>query len=210
MQFEKLKSRIRHLTYYLEFLLAFFIIISVLIGMVDLVRYFGIILNTNPIDTYEVFQKFMGHVLLLVVGVELVIMLVYHSPSSVIEVLLYTVARKLLIGNQSMVDFMIGIVAIAAIFAIRKFLFVKDMSNENINGHKFSAAVSVQAVNELLRINISEEFGNTIGGVVYKLAHEAGVQLYEGLELKISTVKIRILRLKDGVIEKVVIKTIEG
>jgi hypothetical protein len=209
MPFEKLKLRIRKLTYYLEFLLALFIIIAVMIGMVDLVKYFGLIFTTNPIDTYEVFQKFLGHVLLMVVGVELVVMLVYHSPSSVIEVLLYAVARKMLIGNQGMLDFILGILAIAAIFGIRKFLFVKDISSGNDSGHKFSAATSVLAINELMKINIPEEFGNTIGGVVYKLAHTSGIQLYEGLELKISTIRIRIVKIKDGVIEKVSIKTSE-
>jgi predicted hydrocarbon binding protein len=209
MPFEKLKLRIRKLTYYLEFLLALFIIIAVVIGMLDLVKYFGLILTTNPIETYDVFQKFLGHVLLMVVGVELVVMLVYHSPSSVIEVLLYAVARKMLIGNQGMIDFILGILAIVAIFGIRKFLFVKDISNGNDSGHKFSAATSVLAINELMKINIPEELGNTIGGVVYKLAHTSGIELYEGLELKISTIRIRIVKIKDGVIEKVSIKASE-
>jgi hypothetical protein len=206
MNFEKLKLKTVKVIYYLEFILAIFIIISVIIGMVDLVRYFGIILATNAIDTYEVFQRFLGHVLLLVVGVELVSMLVYHSPSSVIEVLLYAIARKLLIGNQGMIDFMIGIIAIAAIFAIRRYLFVKDIDNGNDNGHKFSAATSVKAINELLRINIPEELGITIGGVVYKLAQASGTQLLEGSEVRVSSIKIRILGIKDGVIEKVSIK----
>ena len=210
MYFEKLKSKVRKLIYYIEFLLAMFIIVSVIIGMADLVRYFGIILTTNAIDTYEIFQKFLGYVLLLVVGMELVIMLIYHSPSSVIEVLLYAVARKILIGNQGMIDFMIGIVAIAAIFAIRKFLFVKDMSNGNEGGHKFSAATSIQAINELLRINIPEELGNTIGGVVYRVAQASGIQLYEGAVVNVSTVKISVLRITDNVIELVAIKINEG
>jgi hypothetical protein len=210
MFFEKLKSKTIKIIYYLEFILAMFIIISVIIGMIDLVKYFGLIFTTNPIDTYEVFQKFLGHVLLMVVGVELVVMLVYHSPSSVIEVLLYAVARKLLIGNQGMIDFMIGIAAIAAIFAIRKFLFVKDMTNGNDSGHRFSAATSIQAINELMGIDIPENLGNTIGGVAYKLAQESGMQLYEGAEVKVAKVRIRILKIKDGVIEKISIKVNEG
>ncbi|MDF2839727.1 MAG: transporter [Clostridia bacterium] len=210
MFFEKIKSRIKKLTHFLEFILALFIILSVIVGMVDLIKYLGMILTTNPIDTYEVLQSFMGHVLLMVVGVELVVMLVYHSPSSVIEVLLYAVARKLLIGNQGMVDFMIGIVAIAAIFAIRKYLFVKDINSGNDTGHKFSAATTVQAINELLRIHIPEELGNTIGGVVYNLAHQSDIYLYEGMEIKLDNIKIRILRIKQGVIEKVSIKLNEG
>lgn len=210
MAFEKVKSGIRRITFYLEFVLALFIIAAVIIGMVDLVRYLILIFTTNPIDTYDLFQKFLGHVLLMVVGVELVVMLVYHSPSSVIEVLLYAVARKLLIGNQGMLDFILGIIAIAAIFAIRRFLYIEDLSNNKNKGHSFTATTSVKAINELLGTNISEDIGITIGGVVNTFAKDSGIRLYKGAEIEISNVKIRILKIKDGVISKVAIRINEG
>jgi len=46
----------------------------------------------------------------------MVAMLVRHTPGSVIEVLLYAVARKMLISNERMLEFLLGIVAIASIF----------------------------------------------------------------------------------------------
>ncbi len=211
MNFEKTKVRIKTLTHYLELVLALFIVMSVVIGMVDLVRYIVLILTTNAIDSYEIFQKFLGYVLLLVVGVELVVMLVFHSPSSVIEVLLYAVARKLLIGNQGMLDFIVGVVAIAAIFAIRKFLFVEDLSNPTGgNKHYFSAATSVKVINEMLDINIPEELGNTIGGVIYRLAQDSDIRLTEGVEFNLSRINFRVLRMQDGVIGKVAITVNKG
>jgi len=203
MEFEKVKTRIRKVTFYLEFILALFIVAAVIIGMVDLVRYMILILKTNPIDTYGLFQKFLGHVLLLVVGVELVVMLVYHSPSSVLEVLLYAVARKLLIGNQGMTDFAMGIVAIAAIFTIRKFLFVEDLSFSASKGYGFVATTSVKAINELLNTKLPEDSSITIGGYVSSYAQSEGIQLYKGAELEISKVKIKVLKIKNGVLQKV-------
>lgn len=202
MEFERVKTRIRKATFYLEFILALFIIAAVIIGMLDLVRYMILILKTNPIDTYDLFQKFLGHVLLLVVGVELVIMLVYHSPSSVLEVLLYAVARKLLIGSQGMTDFAMGIVAIAAIFTIRKFLFVEDLSFSTSRGYGFVATTSVKAINELLNIKLPEDSNITIGGYVSSYAQSEGIQLYKGAELEISKVKIKVLKIKNGVLQK--------
>lgn len=205
MEFEKVKTRIRKVTFYLEFILALFIIAAVIIGMVDLVRYMVLIFETNPIDTYELFQKFLGHVLLLVVGVELVIMLVYHSPSSVLEVLLYAVARKLLIGNQGMTDFAMGIVAIAAIFTIRKFLFVEDLSFSASKGYGFVATTSIKAINELLNTKLPEDSSITIGGYVSSYAQSEGIQLYKGAELEISKMKIKVIKIKNGVLQKVAI-----
>ncbi len=206
MTYERAKFLIKKLTYYIEFMLAMFIVISVIVGMVDLIGYIVLIYKTNPIDTYEVFQKFLGHVLLLVVGIELVAMLVFHSPSKVIEVLLYAVARKLIIGNQGMLDFIVGIAAIAAIFAIRKFLFVEDMSDRMHSINIFSADVLIKHLNELLDIEIPEEIGSTVGEAIKHVAKNSYRLLAEGEEFDISKVKIRILKMNDGAIEKVSIK----
>ena len=134
MKISQLKTRMIKMTIYLELVLAMFITAAVIIGMVDLWKYIVLIFETNPIDTYDVLQKFLGHVLLLVVGVELVAMLIMHTPGSVIEVLLYAVARNMLIGNKGTFDFILGIASIAGIFAIKKFLFVNNISeNEAID-----------------------------------------------------------------------------
>ena len=132
MKMVKLKSIIMRMTVYLELVLAMFITAAIIIGMIDLAKYIILIFTTNPIDTYDVFQKFLGHVLLLVVGVELVAMLVMHTPGSVIEVLLYAVARNMLIGNKGTFDFILGIASIAGIFAIKKFLFVNNISDSEV------------------------------------------------------------------------------
>lgn len=130
MELNKIKIRFKQLTVYMELLLAAFIAAAVIIGMLDLFSYIVLIFTTNAIETYDVFQRFLGHALLLVVGVELVAMLILHTPGSVIEVLLYAVARNMLIGSHSTLDFVFGIAAIAAIFAIRKFLFIETISSK--------------------------------------------------------------------------------
>ncbi|MFZ5351407.1 MAG: transporter associated domain-containing protein [Bacillota bacterium] len=204
---DRLKHAIRKGAFYLEYVLALFIVISVIIGMVDLIRYLILIYTTNPYDTYDVFQKFLGHVLLMVVGVELVSMLVFHSPSSVVEVLLYAVARKLLIYNEGMLDFIIGIAAVAAIFAIRKFLFVEKLGNTLDRNPILSAATSIETVNELMHLYIPDHLGNTIGGVLSNLAASSGSKLYEGAEFYVANAYFRIVKMQDGVIEKVTIST---
>jgi hypothetical protein len=130
-------------------------------------------------------------------------MLVYHSPSSVLEVLLYAVARKLLIGSQGMVDFAMGILAIAAIFAIRRFLFVEDLSFNNSKGYGFAATTSIKAINELLNTDIPDGSSVTIGGYINSYARNEGIQLYKGAELEISKVKIKVVKIRNGVLQKV-------
>lgn len=134
MKLDRIKVAMMKMTVYLELVLALFITAAVIIGMVDLVRYMILIYQTNPIDTYDLLQKFLGHVLLLVVGVELVAMLIAHTPGSVIEVLLYAVARNMLIDSKGTLDFILGVASIAGIFAIKKFLFIDKISDIESSG----------------------------------------------------------------------------
>ena len=113
-----------------ETLLAVFVLASVIIGSFNLVFYLRMVHTPPPDAAYGTFQALIGHVLLLVVGLELAIMLIRHTLNSIIEVLLYVVARKLLVSATSGQDFILGVAAIAGLFAIRKFLFVGDASND--------------------------------------------------------------------------------
>ena len=72
--------------------------------------------------------------LLLVIAIEFVVMLSLHIPGTIIEVLLYAIARKMLLLPKSggMLEVLLGVIAIAGLFTIRKYLLTKDNSNMNI------------------------------------------------------------------------------
>lgn len=202
MKIGQLKNKIMRMTVYLELILAIFITIGIIVGMADLIKYLEMIFHTKPIETYDVFQKFLGHVLMLVVGVELVAMLVMHTPGSVIEVLLYAVARTMLIYSKDTLDFLIGIISIAAIFAIRKFLFVgRISSNENIN--VFGAGTPVQDINKYVGVNIPESLGNTIGGVVFHISEQSCRKIEEGISFRVADAQIKVVKLTGETIERV-------
>lgn len=163
---------------------------------------------TNPMDTYEIFQRFLGHVLLLVVGIELVIMLISHTTSSVLEVVLYAIARKMLIHSEQMLDVVIGVLAIGAVFAIRKYLFTKEIRIEG-NGTVFSAGISVADANTITGLSIPETYGNTIGGVITKISEDTNRNIYEGIDFRIGNARLKVISLKDELIEKVLIDNLD-
>ena len=72
----------------------------------------------------DAFQTFLGHAFNLVIGIEFIKMLAKHSPGSALEVLLYAIARNMILGHGSAVENLLGVAAIGLIFVIRKFLFV--------------------------------------------------------------------------------------
>lgn len=68
-----------------------------------------------------------AQILLLVIGVEIAIMLALHKHSALLEVLLYGIARKMLLlpKDHGMVDIILGVVSIGLLFLIQRYLISK-------------------------------------------------------------------------------------
>ena len=122
MKMSNLNKTITKIATVLELVLAIALVIAVLIGMVDVVKYIGHIFNADFIDTYDVFKSFLGFTFLLVIGIEFVLMLIAHSPNAILELVLFVIARKMLIYSENMLDLLLATIAIVGVFAIKKFL----------------------------------------------------------------------------------------
>ncbi|WAW15330.1 phosphate-starvation-inducible PsiE family protein [Peptostreptococcus equinus] len=120
--------------YFFEHLLAVVILLAVILGIFDTLRiiYKNYIVNFNqPVD-YALLNSMFAQMLLLVIGVEIAIMLALHLQSAVIEVLLYGIARKILLvpENNGVQEILLGVIAIGGLFVIKKFLVDKNEENE--------------------------------------------------------------------------------
>ena len=67
--------------------------------------------------------------------IEFIKMLAKHSPGSSLEVLLYAIARHLVVGHDSAVENLLSVGAIALIFIVRKFFFVPAFGAHLPDGH---------------------------------------------------------------------------
>ncbi|MBC2578159.1 hypothetical protein HLB30_06440 [Peptostreptococcus russellii] len=124
------KKHILKIAYGFESILAIVILIAVLLGIIDILRiiYDSFIIHFNrPID-YGQLNAIFAQILLLVIGIELAVMLTLHIQTALIEVLLFGIARKMLLlpKNNGMVEILLGVIAIAGLFLIRKYLIKED------------------------------------------------------------------------------------
>ena len=120
-----------------ELVLSIIILIIVFLGMIDLsisVYQSYIVEFATPVE-YSELNSFLAEGLLLVIGVELVVMLCLHVPGTLIEVLLFAIARKLILlpKTSGMIDLFLGILAIGIIFAIRKYLLNQEEKNMSLS-----------------------------------------------------------------------------
>lgn len=88
--------------------------------------------SVSSMDT-EFFTSFLSQALSLVVGVEFVKMLCQHSAQTVVEVLMFATARQMVVEHLGSVETLIGMLSIAILFAIRKYLMT---DNDDMNSRK--------------------------------------------------------------------------
>ena len=123
-----LNKWITRLAGFIEIAVSILILISILLASVSLVQEMG--LFDGKLLTVDTFEGFLGHALALVIGLEFIKMLIKHTPGAAIEVLLYAIARQIIVYHTTTLETLIGILAVAAIFAIRKFLLVHTFDDK--------------------------------------------------------------------------------
>lgn len=69
----------------------------------------------------ETYYELINRVLAIIIGLELVRMLVSHSIASVLELLAFVIARKMLKPDLDSIDIMAGVLAFVALMAARHF-----------------------------------------------------------------------------------------
>ena len=99
----------------------FAIAIDVVIGILAIKLVLSVA-QPGYFDQAEALNTFLQNALSLVVGVEFVKMLVRHTPDNVVEVLIFAISRHMIVYHLEMWELLIGVICIAILFVIRKFL----------------------------------------------------------------------------------------
>ena len=106
----------------LELAIALFILLVTVVQMVltgkDSLNY----LTLGQFSLNNFFVSTMN----IVVGLEFVKMLILHTPRAVTDVLLFAIARQLVVSHSSSTDTLLGVAAVALIFLIKKFLLTRE------------------------------------------------------------------------------------
>ena len=128
----QLRNRIIQASSLLEILLSGLVLIGLLFSAVPLVKWMpGLLFYGNEVEI----RSFLERSLDIVIGIEFIKMLAKHSPGSSLEVLLYAIARHLVVGHDSALENLLSVGAIALIFIVRKFFFVPAFGAHLPDGH---------------------------------------------------------------------------
>ena len=123
-----LQKIIQKFASYVELLLSVFLSCVIIILSIKLMcqRIFHILGDSMELNYY------MEYAMSLAIGIEFVKMLCTHTPGTIIEVLLFATSRQMVVEHLNGVQTLLGIIAIAGLFAIRKYLFCNFDETDHI------------------------------------------------------------------------------
>lgn len=129
----KLRKFMQQAASYIEIVLSAFLLIAIifLAGKFIVESVLGIGCDNATLE------YFLENVMTFAIGVEFVKMLCTHTPGTVIEVLLFAIARQMIVGHVSGFEVLAGVAAIAGLFATHKYLYCKSLgeSDEKETGY---------------------------------------------------------------------------
>ena len=117
-----------------ELTVALIVMIGFIINVIPFLKDMPSLLDNSNDYTFHVFLE---HAFNLVIGIEFIRMLIRHTPGAALEVLLFTIASHMVLDGGNGIELVFGVAAIAGIFAIRKFLYVKSFDPGSEHGYQW-------------------------------------------------------------------------
>lgn len=189
----------------LEIIIGILLAISICILLIFLVSDLRLIaLHKNDIES---FNAFLASAFNLVIGIEFIKMLCKHTPATVIEVLLFAIARQLIVEHTSTIENLVGIISIGMLFAIRKYLFYNF---DEVEKTIYRANEKVKRINLIEHIDVPHTKGETLEEVVLNEVEERKLELGVGLCIYYSGFALRIAKMKNHEVTRIeIIKSLK-
>lgn len=124
----RIPNSIYRIAQFLEILVSLLVILAILLAFGPILSQLGI-MASDPTDPSGL-HNFLSAAFNMVIGIEFLKMLSRHNMSSAVEVLLFAIARQMVIEHTTPVENLIMVAAIALLFLIRKYLFIPGLDDK--------------------------------------------------------------------------------
>ena len=192
------QSKLYELCYYLEIFIAIILVAAIGILSVRLILSLPQFIAFS--EESDLLYEFLGRAMTLAVGVEFIKMLSKHTPGTLIEVLLFAIARQMVVEHLGAFETLVGVAAIAALFATRKYLFINIDETDRI---VFRGSQKVKLINKIEKIHIPTEDGETLSEVMINILNKSGETIIIGACIYYKEFALRIDNMQKDVITSV-------
>ena len=188
---------LRKMSSFLEIFISVVLTVSIILVAVKLAMSLK---NIPNFDMYPNYSDLLENCLSLIIGVEMIRMLYQQTPSTVFEVLLFAIARQIIVEHSNPVATLIGVISIAILFATRKFLFVEFDESERVI---FRATSKAKHVNSIIHVHIPCEDNQTLRAVLHKRFEEEQTEIGVGACTYFDNFGLRVAKMHNGDISRV-------
>lgn len=164
--------------------------------------------NINDLNVWPNYNDLIETCLNLIIGVELINMIYIHTVNKVFEVLIFALARQIIINHSGIWVTLVGIVAIAILFATKKYLFTEFDGPEPV---AIMPKMKARIANKVFKVRIPyEKPSDTVLDVFNRYCEESEMEVCEGAEIFFENFGLRALKLKNDQVSKMELIRISG
>lgn len=135
MRMEKLKKYIQLICHALELIAAVLMLTGILFTIIGLVR--NVELFGHLLADTSIFREYMEQIFMLVIGIEFLVMLCRPNSENVIEVLIFLVARHMIVGDTTPYQDFVSVVSITILCVVRRYLRINNEKRGEKNDEEF-------------------------------------------------------------------------
>ncbi len=128
---EKLRKIIQKICVLLDLIAALMVLIAILLSIISLVRDVSVF-QKLLVDPSE-FKHYLEQIFMLVIGIEFLGMLCRPSSENVIEVLIFLVARHMIVGDTTPYQDFVSVISVALLCVVRRYLRVAGEKQKENN-----------------------------------------------------------------------------
>lgn len=124
-------EKLRHLSYlaslYIQYFITFTILVAIVLSFLSLPQQ---LLSLTDINSDSLIS-FLKYIINIIIAVELIRVLCHQTLDTIVEILLMAITRELIIEHMATYEMLFGIIAVALLFAVRKYLYISQLDKEN-------------------------------------------------------------------------------
>ena len=123
-RFKRLKVTVHIICEVLEMIAAALMLVGILFSTCSLIRSVDLF-RELLLDTSS-FRGYMDQIFMLVIGIEFLVMLCKPNSENVIEVLIFLVARHMIVGETTPYQDFVSVVSVALLCVVRRYLRINN------------------------------------------------------------------------------------
>ena len=128
----KLKSFIFAFSDLIQYVVAITIILAIVLSLVSIPYHLGVL----AIEGMDHMMEYLEFVVNIIIAIELVHVLTHQTLDSIVEILPMDITRELVLQHLKTYEILIGVMAIALLFVMRKYLFIAKLDDDDDAQHR--------------------------------------------------------------------------